>query len=337
MIREISNQELDNFSSTIKYSQFLQSSSWMNFEKNSKNNFWQMGLFDDIDGKEMLVAVFCVIEKKLPFNFSYLYCPRGPIIIGGLNEELEQKYLRIILKGIRDICISTKTTSELFLRFEPNIDPISLENTKKVKSFQPENTLILNLNSTLEEILNNMHQKTRYNINLARKKGVEVDRVETTPENKKIFFNLIDQTAKRDKFVSHTNVYYEKLLDTKAGNAYLWFAKYNGNVLCTNIVMSHGDTVTYTHGASANIDKNIMAPYLLQFEQIKWAKENGFKYYDFWGVSKTEDKNDPWYGFSRFKKGYGGEIKTYPGTYEQVFNQKFYLAYSIYKKIRKFL
>ncbi len=337
MIRQISHEELDNFSSSVEYSQFLQSSSWINFEKKLGHRTWQMGFFDELDGVEKLIGVFCVIEKKLVLDISYLYCPRGPILINGLTEELEQKYLKIILKGVRDICISTKVQNEIFFRFEPNIFPLNLDNTKKVKSFQPESTIILDLSQDLEDILKNMHQKTRYNINLAKKKEVEISKVEINLENKNIFFNLISQTSKRDKFIPHSRNYYEKLLDNKAGEASLWFAKYKKDVICANIVMSHGDTVTYTHGASSDEHKNIMAPYLLQFEQIKWAKSGGYRFYDFWGVSKTDDKNDPWFGFSRFKKGFGGSIKTYPGTYEVVFNKKFYSFYSMYKKIRKFI
>ena len=40
------------------------------------------------------------------------------------------------------------------------------------------------------------------------------------------------------------------------------------------------------------------------------AKHNGRKKFDFWGVTTSEDPNHPWYGFTKFKKSFGGELVT---------------------------
>ncbi len=44
MIKELNNQELDNFISKQNYSQFLQSSLWGNFQKELGNKIWQIGI-----------------------------------------------------------------------------------------------------------------------------------------------------------------------------------------------------------------------------------------------------------------------------------------------------
>ena len=153
MIREISNQELDNFLSQQRYSQFLQSSSWNNFQRELGNNVWQIGLFDGDETNSKLLVVASVVEKKMLMGFSYLYCARGPIIKDNLNDELKNKYLKTILKSIRDITIKTKQYREIFFKFELNFVFDHLEHTRRTKNFQPAETLLLDLKRSEEELL----------------------------------------------------------------------------------------------------------------------------------------------------------------------------------------
>ncbi len=329
MIREISNQELDNFLSQQRFSQFLQSSSWNNFQRSLGNNVWQIGLFDDDQINCKLLGVASIVEKKMPMGFSFLYCARGPILRDEISEELKNKYLKVLLKSVRDISIKTKKYREIFFRFEPNFIFDNLENIKKTKDYQPSQTLILDLKKSEEEILFSMHQKTRYNIRLAEKKGVKVE-ISENKEDIKYFLDLINETSTRDKFKAHSNEYYSKMLESRAGNSSLWFAKYNNKIVAANIVMSFGDTVTYTHGASSNEFRNIMAPHLLQWEQIKWAKKNAYEIYDFWGISQS--KKSAWAGFTRFKNGFNGNIENFSGTFDLIYSDVLYKIYKLYKK-----
>lgn len=321
MIKELNNQELDNFISKQKYSQFLQSSLWGNFQKELGNKIWQIGVEEN-----GLEASTLVIEKKLPFNLTYLYMPRGPII--GDQVQDKNRALKLLLKGVRDISIQTAKRQEVFFRFE-TLDNFNLENVLTVKSIQPADTLFLDLNKTEEDLLREMHQKTRYNIRLAKKRGIKIEKVEDKAKAIDIFSKLIKETSARDKFTPHSDKYYQKILETLGRNVCLWIAKYKARVLVANIVVNFGDTVTYLHGASSNEYRNLMAPYLLQWEQLKWAKENNFQIYDFWGISKTDRR---WAGFTRFKKGFGGYEKKMPGTFDLVYNERIYKLYSLLKK-----
>jgi lipid II:glycine glycyltransferase (peptidoglycan interpeptide bridge formation enzyme) len=73
-----------------------------------------------------------------------------------------------------------------------------------------------------------------------------------------------------------------------------------------------------------------MAPYLLQWESIRIAKEAGMKYYDFHGVDEEK-----WAGVTRFKMGFGGERVEYPGTYDLVFDQGWYAIYKMVRQVRR--
>ena len=324
MIKELNNQELDNIVSQQSYSQFLQNSLWSNFQEELGNKVWKIAYLEE----ENILGSALVIEKKLPFNLTYLYLPRGPIISDQAQDK--DRVMKLLLKGVRDISLQTAKRQEVFFRFE-TLEKFDLENVRSVKSIQPANTLLLDLNKSEEELLTEMHQKTRYNIRLSKKKGVKIEKIEDQEKALDIFSKLIKETSGRDKFTPHSDGYYQKMLKALDKDACLWVAKYEDQILAANIIVSFGDTVTYLHGASSNEHRNLMAPHLLQWEQIKWAKENNYQIYDFWGISDSDPR---WAGFTRFKKGFGGQEKKLAGTFDLVYNQRAYKIYNFIKKFR---
>ena len=150
MIKEINNIELDSFLKSQKYSQFLQSSSWNKFQKSLGQRTWQLGIVE----QGAIKAVASVIEKKMALGFSYLYCPRGPIIFDQVENRFD--YLKLLLKSIRDLTISTVQKEEVFFRFEP-LFLFNLQKIKKVGDIQPSHTLVLDLSKSEQELLANMH------------------------------------------------------------------------------------------------------------------------------------------------------------------------------------
>ena len=78
-----------------------------------------------------------------------------------------------------------------------------------------------------------------------------------------------------------------------------------------------------------------MASNLMMWEAIKFGKRLGLKKFDMWGcLGPNQDKNNPWYGFHRFKEGYGPKLVEFVGSYDLVINKKLYFVYKIADKIR---
>ena len=172
-----------------------------------------------------------------------------------------------------------------------------------------------------------MHQKTRYNIRLAEKKGVEVH--VGGEKDFEDFWKLMSQTSDRDAFRVHDREYYQKMLAVDHNFIKLFCARYQGKLLAASIVSFFGDTVTYMHGASSNEHREIMAPYALQWQVIKIAQEAGYKYYDFYGINEKK-----WPGVTRFKLGFGGREIDYPGTFDVALNWM-YRLYKVARWIRR--
>lgn len=78
--------------------------------------------------------------------------------------------------------------------------------------------------------------------------------------------------------------------------------------------------------------------YTIHYEMIKYAIDNHYDYYNFYGISKHLVETDPMYGVYLFKKGFGGEVVELIGEYDLKLSNTYYLyklAYRVLKLVRK--
>lgn len=308
---------------------FLQTTEWLKFQEYIGHKTWR---FDD--GKIRAN----IIQHKIsfgwfrinPFGKNYLYIPHGPEISfdeisGGLKNEIDN-----FLKYLKELA---KENKSIFVKFEPLADIVAeLVFRKRIKrsnkNVQPTRTVIINLGLSEEELLSRMHHKTRYNIRLTNKKDLQFE--EST--DIEIFWKLLQKTAKKDKFYTHTKDYYEKLLkffDNNGLKTRLFFVINDlRSPIAGAIVMLYGNTAYYLHGAMNRDYKELMAPYFMHWEIIKWAKSQGYRFYDFWGLDSQK-----WPGVTRFKLGWGGDIKEYPGSFDIVISKFWYFVYNLARRI----
>lgn len=308
--------------------EFLQSWDWGDFQKITKKKPRRWLLEDEGGGQGMIQG----FEHRLMGPWKYLYIPRG--------VWPEEQFERLIEH--------LEEEQYVFVRIEPvyPLPKIVTYPTRDTRSRQPAQTLRIDLTHAEEELLGAMHAKTRYNINLAAKKGVTV----THEKNSALFWRLNQETTARDLFRSHDETYYAAMLAcplTEQVNAYL-----GDTCIAANILVNWDNTITYLHGASSNASRNLMAPYLLQWTAIKQAQAQGKKYYDFWGISPPLeetagkpttffhgyrwDATDAWSGITRFKVGFGGSIRVYPVAQDIILRPLLYKTYhSLHVQRRK--
>lgn len=332
-------EELDAFvkgTADARGAEFLQSWPWGELLKAEKAEVLRIGAREEgAKNSEQgnILAAATIIKNPLPGGYSYWYAPRGIIFKSGLSEEERMKAGDFFFSEIRKI-----DKRAIFFRIEPKDKTASRRfKIEKTLDLQPKQTLILDLALDEDGLLKAMHQKTRYNINLATKKGIEIKEgnIEDFPE----FWRLMNLTGARDDFRLHSAEHYRNLLGGQAVSANekgssrfirLFFAVYEGKNIAAGLFCFWGDKTTYMHGASDNEFRNVMAPYLLQWSMIKQAKEAGYRYYDFYGIDEKK-----WPGVTRFKLGFGGRIEDYPGTYDVVFSPILYGFYELVRKLRR--
>ncbi len=337
-LRQLNERELNEFVASRPHSQFLQSWSWGEFQsrlagqKNVGRQVWRFGIY--LENEISASASF--IAMPLGFKKSYLFCPRGPIIKNDLSDKQKDEVLKLILSKVRDLTIQTKQSEEIFFRFEIDFHLPLLKSAKTqiTKAIQPPDTLILNLEPATEELLNSFHPKARYNIKVAEKHGVAIQKLPAEQFDQ--CWPLFKQTGKRDQFGLHPKGYYEKMMKQK--ELELWVAKTAENaIIAANLMVFYGNTVTYLHGASDYNYRQLMAPNLLQWTLIREAKKRGFKYYDWHGIAPDDNAEHPWAGVTRFKKGFGGQVVSYPGTYDFIYQPGWYKLYQWARKFNRLL
>lgn len=301
----------------------LQSYEWGEF----KSYFGWRPMRIVLEDGERIVAGVSILKREIPLiHHCLFYAPRGPVVDFS-SKELLHNLLDVVEKEAdRNHAVSLKIDPEVSEAALGNLESLGFE--KAPRQIQPRATLILDLDRELEEILMSFEEKTRYNIRLAEKKGVSA-REDPSERGIGIFYDLYLETAKRDRFLVHPLIYYQKIREVlfNAGLGTNFIAYYEGKPVASIIVFSFGKKIWYMYGASSSEHRNVMSNHLLHWEVIKWAKAREYKYYDLWGIPVNPDENHPLYGVYRFKKGFRGEPVKYIGAYDFSYSPLFYHAF----------
>lgn len=329
-----------------KYIEFLKKHERCNFQQSLEwghvKSSWtnEIVLVEDKNGN--IIGSISVLIRKIPLFGTMMYSSRGPIcdihnqevlqqLTDGL-KELAQKYHAFVLKIEPDIKSNDK-------EFRNIVEKLGYKIKDDAKNFseeiQPRYVFRLDIKGkTKEEIFENFHSKTRYNIRLATKKGVIIKHA--NKEDLKDFHKIMVETGKRDGFIIRPLEYFEKMYDELAPeHMELLMAYYENKPIAGIIPIMYGNKTWYLYGASSNQYRNLMPNYLLQWEAIQEAITAKHDIYDFRGVCGIVDESHPQYGLYRFKKGFGAEFTEFIGEIYIPFKPITYKLYKISEKLYK--
>ncbi len=320
-IKPITDDQKDNYNNVVTH--VMQSFEWGEFRKNLGTPLLRYGIYEG----ERLITAFQLTLHQIPFTKQFVgYLPKGPLPNKELAEALEQigpEHHTAFIKVEPNIESSTPIYS-IYPTFQPSPKPL----------FTKYN-FVLDLTPTEEDLLKNMHQKTRYNTRLAEKRGVTVEE-RTDDKGFEIFLKLHFETTKRQNFQSHNEHYHRQVWKTlrDANMARVVIGFYQDEPLSAWMLFNFKDTLYYPYGASSNLHKEVMASNLVAWEAIKVGKRLGLTKFDMWGaLGPDPNPKDPWIGFHNFKKGYGAKLTEYIGTFDLVFNDPLYWAFTSIDKV----
>ena len=310
------------YNSVIKHP--VQTWEWGEFQKSQGHTIYRFGVFDN---KDKIKSAYTVSFHKIPkINFSIGTILRGPEV----TDEM--------LANIKKVAIENKA---IFVKFEPDVSKEEMSMNFPAMQISPKvafypNTFKVDLTKTEEELLALMHPKTRYNIKIANRYGVEIKEM-TNDKGFEIYLKLLFDTTKRQGFYLHSQKYHRdmwKLLkDTDI--PHIMLASYQSKVLSAFMIFKLKDQLFYPYGASLDIFRETMAPTLLMWEVIKLGKKLKCKTFDMWGcLGQDAKEGDNGFGFHRFKLGFGGQLFQYVGTYDFVMNRPLYNLYNFVDKYR---
>lgn len=328
--QEADREAWDAFVSASSGGSFLQSWNWGEFQKAA--GFHIKRYFIEEEGSILAAVLF--VERHLPLGQKYLYAPWGPVLKENLSEEKVEKVFPLLSN--REFFASNE--NPVYVRIEPRLRVEKSDFVFLKKGIQPKDTLVLDISKNADNILKEMHPKTRYNIRVAARHGVEV-KEKTGDEGFKVFMKLASEVESKGDFHYHPASYYQVMIKTlgDSGMLKVLVAEYEGRPLAAGIFVKYGDTFTYVHGASSKAKAHVMAPHLLHWEAIEIAKKEGCSKYDFFGIAPNENASHPWFGITRFKKGFGGTELHFPGAADAVNDKAKYQFYNLAQGIRHLL
>jgi lipid II:glycine glycyltransferase (peptidoglycan interpeptide bridge formation enzyme) len=243
--------------------------------------------------------VLVLTQQVGPLRWGYV--PRGP---AGCSAAM--------LEALIDW---SRRTGLARLRLEPQQDPgisalLSGYGFRRTADVQPSHTRIVKLCGD-QDLLASFRRTTRYNVRLAARNGVTVEEGCDAGE-------LALQVAAS---ANHAGValpgrdYYEVLLERLEGSR-AFVARHDGEALCACLIALHDGRAYYLFSGSNRHGSRLKAMDLMMFRTMEYAAGSGARDYDLWGITTSTDPSHPWYGFSEFKRGFGGEVVEYAGTWD---------------------
>lgn len=305
------------------------------------------------DAPPLLVLVYRVARDAV-----YAYVPWGPeppppLRTGAYLEQLSRRlrpwlpedcvFLRYDLPwwspwSDRDEGRPPISTRELEFNFGTEEHRLR----KAPTDVQPADTLVVDLTRRGEAMLAHMKSKTRYNIRLARRRGVRV-RV-ASPRELEEWYRLYAATMERHGKSVHGMYHFSRFLDAAAQfprsavqpgepvqdhNVRLLMAERAGTPLAGMILAVSGDYSLYLYGASSGTNTGAMPAYLLQWEAMQTSRRLGARRYDMFGIPSDRSRGHPMHGLLCFKEGFGGDHVARRGCWDYPFDESRYHALAL--------
>ncbi|WP_086347310.1 lipid II:glycine glycyltransferase FemX [Candidatus Enterococcus clewellii] len=321
-------EDYDRFVQHAKYGSITQETSW-----SKAKECWEP-LYVYLEEAGKIVAAMSILMIKNVGEKRFAYVTKGPVM-----DKVSVDYMQQL---IQEAELELKKRDVFLLRMDPEyLYTEVLDKQLRTAGFivrnrglsgkgtiQPRYNMIVNLKGkTEEEVLAGFYGKTRYRIRYAEKNGLE-SRISSDRTDLEIFYNLYATTSERHGISYRPKAYFERLADSflASGKMKIILVSIQGVPDAGGLCFLSGRKVWYMYAGSTHENQVLMAPYLVNWEGIKWALTEKKEGYDFGGV--FELCNDD--GLYQFKNGFVrpdtptefiGEIdKVYDQTAYEQFN-----------------
>jgi lipid II:glycine glycyltransferase (peptidoglycan interpeptide bridge formation enzyme) len=322
----------NSIASSFKTTSILQTWEWSEIKKSTG---WTPEFYIHKDGEDNINAASLVLIReqrlsRLGPTIRIVYLPQGPLL-----DWSDDQLVREVLSELTDY---GKKQQASYIKIDPQVIPEENSNPDlqdeslisqrtmqwmikegwlfSNQQIQFKNSFWINLNPSTDELMAGMKQKTRYNIRLSERKGIEVR--EGDEVDLDLLYAMYLETSIRDSFIIRPKEYYldvwRKFINAK--KAVPLIATFEGEPVAALILFHFAGKSYYLYGMSTDNHREKMPNYLLQWEAILHSKQLGCEVYDLWGAPDVFDESDRMWGVYRFKEGLGGKVVQTLGAYD---------------------
>lgn len=329
-LKEIKEKNIwNNFiiDSNFEFYSFLQSWEWWDFQELLNKKIFRYWIFE----KNKLIWVFQIIEVNAK-RWKYFLIPHWPLILWDFFKNFSE-----ILSKLKEIAKKEKV---IFIR----INSTNLNTKENYKNFKnlwfinapmhehAEDTHLLNLSLTEDELLNNIKKKDRYYINRAIKEWVEIrkdNKNDHVEELIKMHINHSERDNWKHKYSAFSREYIENLYKVFWENIITISASFDWKIESILMTIKFWKTCVYYIAASDIKNPKFSPNYLCQWEAIKNAKNSWATIYNFWWVSPDDNPKHPIAWVTQFKRKFAWYDYSLLHAQDLVLSPKYYLNWLI--------
>ena len=305
---------------------FFQTWEWGELQEGLAARPQRLGLVRD----GALAGVVQVLHFDTGRKFAYV--PRGPVV-----DPDDAQAADALTEAVTR---TAYTAGADFIRIEPEweytdarADHLVSSGWTRAKQFiMPRRTILVDLRPDPQTIWDRFRSNTRNRIRLAGKLGVEV-RVGGEGDVA-TFIGLSQETdARHEMRRSDPDQYTLAWRHFAARDAMrLYLARADNQDLAGLMVFICGQKATYLWGGSTSAPeaRKYNPNQLLHWTAMQWAREQGCTVYDLHGIpdydldvleAEYARQTGGMWNLYRFKRGFGGRVYRFVGTYDRVFQR----------------
>lgn len=270
----------------------------------------------------------------------YLEIPGGPLLDWHDKAMVDQVFTEIVKEAKQEKCV--------FVRFRPQLLKTP-ENEKLIKILQSsfdlrlapmhlhaQNTVVLDLTKSEEDLLMAMRRQTRYEVRRSEKLGLKVEE-DSSEKMFKEFHAVQSETAKRQNFIPPS---LKELLAERAAFSPDHLKLYRvvtdkNEPVAYGLILIYGEEAEYFEAASTDLNRKLPGAYALLWQAIKDLKKENIKRFNLWGIAPPNVEHHRYSGVTTFKTGFGGDIIEFIPAQDIVINKLKYKLDELVENARK--
>ena len=303
----------DAFVESTEHGSYLQLDGWARVKA---ANGWSARRIVTGDGGAR-IGIQLLLRRPRPLPWAFAYAPRGPVAEAWGAGAIDR-----LTASIREARPELGRVSHV--RIDPEVevdgpqDPggalraaLEAAGWRPGPSIQPPSSRVIDLAADEDALWGDLRKKWRQYVNKARANGVTV--LELPGDPIPPFYEIYRETAARAGFLIRIEQAYRDVhaAFAPAGRARILFAVGpDGTPLASLFLVRCGRRVVEPYGGMTVAGADLRANYLLKWEAIRRAREEGAAAYDLWGLAHP--------GIAHFKAGFGGREVRYVGGWDLV-------------------
>lgn len=265
----------------------------------------------------------------------YLEIPGGPLLNWDEPSKVATAFSQIQALAKEHRCV--------FVRFRPQLEntPENLAKMAKIGArpapfhLHAEHTVIIDLKKSEADLLADLRRQTRYEVRKAERLGLKVKKGHSA-ELFDQFYEVQQQTAARQHFIPPSKKALHAYRTAFGADAEIYtVSEKEAGLITMGLFLKSGAEVDYFEGASTPLGRKYPGAYLMLWQAIKDAKQQGYQRLNLWGIAPEGAKNHRYSGVTTFKKGFGGAVVEYLPAHDIIINKVKYAPAYLLETLRK--